>query len=180
MIDEPKQSAPVPDIPDEIRSKLSTPKRPGGFTPKSPEADGNPPLEEEERHEKNLKPFFKKLKEAMEGGKFYRTEIVEREAKVWNAKLKEHEFIREKRSVKVEVEMALGTDGLPYVTGPVGSDETRRVRQLTYKDAPPVDPNFGDLTPAFAEWLFLNHPYDAAVRYFGRSTHVQAWAVAHN
>jgi hypothetical protein len=175
-----EQKAAEPEIPDEIRAKLGKPKRPGGFSPLSHEADGNAEVDEPKTQEKDLSKFFSELKTALASGPFYRTEVVEREAKVWNAKLKEHEYVREKRNVKVEVTLRLGDDGLPYLLEPVSTDETRRIRQMTYKDAPVMSPSLGDLTPEFVEWLYLNHPYDAAVRYFSRSTHVQAWAVAHS
>lgn len=156
----PKTPAPDPEIPDELKSRLSRSKRPAGFAPKSQEAEeDNAPEEKAELGQiKNLGPFFKKLAVVVKAGKFFRS--VE-------------------STGKVPVKLFLGEDGLPYTAEPVTAAETHRIRALQYESAPKQHPQYGDLTPAFAEWLYLNHPYDAAVRYAARATHIQAWAVAH-
>lgn len=174
MSDE-KTPAPDPEIPDELRNKLSRDKRPGGFAPKSPEAEeDNPAVEAGLANKvKDLRPFFKKLAASLKGAKHFRTVTEKHDVK------RDGEWIREERTIKVPVAMFKGEDGLPYTSEPVSADETRRMREKQYADAPPMDRLLGDLTPAFAEWLYLNHAYDAAVRYAGRTTHIQAWAVAH-
>lgn len=68
--------------------------------------------------------------------------------------------------------LALGADGLPFTTTAITADQTREIRSKNYAGSPPMSPITGDLTPVFVEWLYLTHPFDAAVRYFGRSTHV--------
>jgi hypothetical protein len=170
----PKTPAPDPEIPDELKNRLSRPKRPDGFYPKSGEAEEDNAPEERpvEGKVRNLGPFFKKVALAMKGGKFFR-EIVE-----MKDVQRDGEWIREERKIKVPVKLFLGEDGIPYTAEPVTAAETNRIRGLQYADAPKQEPQFGDLTPAFAEWLYLNHPYDAAVRYATRSTHIHAWAVA--
>ena len=188
-MNENKEPAPDPEIPDELRNKLSKPKRPTGYVPKGQEGDGlknkdgtpaTPPEEEEEKTPiANLAPLFKKLAVGFSERKFYKTIIEEKDVKQKIAGSKATEWVRQKREVKIEVGMILGNDGLPYCTEAIPADETKRVRAKSYKDAPPMEANLGDLTPAFSEWLFLNHPYDFAVRYAARSTHIQAWAMAH-
>jgi len=37
-----------------------------------------------------------------------------------------------------------------------------------YPDAPAIDPEAGDKTPAFVDWLTTHHPKDAEERYRGR------------
>ena len=169
--------APDPEIPDEIRSKLASSKRPGGFSPKSLEAEADNPQEGEvaTAKTKDLRKFFQKLKEVIKKGKFFRVEQVERDVEDPETK----EWTRKKYVVKIPVELTLGEDGLPYPAAAVTSQETRRVRELQYPDAPKMDKSLGDLTPDFVEWLYLTHPYDAAVRYYSRTTHVQSWAMAH-
>lgn len=175
---DPKTPAPDPEIPEELRSKLSKPKRPGGFSPKAGEdAEGdNAPVETEEKAEvRDLSKFFKKLELNFSKAKPSRLVVEWKDVK----DEKSGEWMREERKIRVPVKMYLGEDGLPYVNEPVTKAETVRVREASYEGAPPMDRNLGDLTPAFSEWLYLNHSYDAAVRYASRSTHIQAWAVAH-
>lgn len=179
MSDDPKQPAPDPEIPSELRSKLSRPHRPAGYRPKTAGADSlknkdgepaTPPEEvEEAKPIRSTTVFFKKLAVVLKG-KFTRTIIEVKDVR------RKGEWIRETREIKVPVALITGADGLPYTTEPVAADETRRIRALAYKDAPAMNPMTGDLTPEFVEWLYLTHPYDAAVRYAGRSTHVQVAA----
>lgn len=173
MSDDTKQPAPDPEIPDAIKSKMSRPRRPGGFTPKSEAAeDDNAAREEsEEKPIRDTAAFFKKLKVALKGP-FYRIVTEVKDVK------RQGEWVRETRDIRVPVALVAGEDGLPYTTEPVSAEETRKIRCMSYKDAPKMDPNTGDLTPAFVEWLYLTHPYDAAVRYAARSTHVQVAAAA--
>jgi len=42
------------------------------------------------------------------------------------------------------------------------------IRGRTYPGAPKMDGELGDRTPAFVNWLYKNHPQDAAVRYYAR------------
>lgn len=42
------------------------------------------------------------------------------------------------------------------------------IKSKTYPDAPAMDPAMGDKTPAFVNWLYANHPEDAAKRYANR------------
>lgn len=179
MSDDTKQPAPEPEIPAELRSKLAKTRRPAGYRPKTEGADelrnkdgtlATPPEEVEEiKSVRDTKAFFKKLAVVLKG-KFFRTVIEQKDVK------RKGEWVRETREIKVPVALGTGADGLPYTMEPVTADETRRLRGLAYPDAPKMDPNTGDLTPAFVEWLYLNHPYDAAVRYAARSTHVQVAA----
>lgn len=171
MSDDTKQPAPDPEIPDEIKRKVNRKHRPAGFTPKSEAAedDNETPEVEEKGPVRNTKAFFKKLAVVLKG-KFFRTIVEQKDVK------RKGEWIREERTIKVPVALGTGADGLPYTMEPVTADETRRLRGLAYPDAPKMDSNTGDLTPAFVEWLYLNHPYDAAVRYAARSTHVQVAA----
>lgn len=46
-----------------------------------------------------------------------------------------------------------------------------KIKSKGYAGAPPMDPDMGDKTPAFVDWLYENHPEDAARRYYGRKTH---------
>lgn len=179
MSDE-KTPAPDPEIPNELRGTLSKAKRPAGFSPKSPaaEEDNAPEAKLEPAQLRDTEQFFVKLAEVFKGGPFYKIVHEEREVKRRIEGTKEFEYVREKRQVKVEVTLGMGEDGLPYTTEPVSADETRRIRALFYKDAPMCDKNYGDLWPEFVEWLYLNHPYDACVRYAARSTHVQSAALS--
>ena len=43
--------------------------------------------------------------------------------------------------------------------------QIEEVRSRAYPKAPPMDPNLGDRTQAFVNWLFKQHPKDAAIRY---------------
>lgn len=181
MSDDSKPPAPDPEIPNELRSKLSRPHRPAGYRPKTPGADtlknkdGEPATPPEEVQEaspiRDTKAFFKKLAVVLKG-KFTRTIVEVKDVR------RKGEWVRETREIKVPVALGTGADGLPFTTEPVSADETRRIRSLTYKDAPKQDPHFGDITPDFVEWLYLTHPYDASVRYAARSTHVQVAAAA--
>lgn len=45
------------------------------------------------------------------------------------------------------------------------------IKAKVYPDAPEMDPSQGDKTPEFVDWLYDNHPADAAKRYAGRKTH---------
>lgn len=47
-------------------------------------------------------------------------------------------------------------------------EEIEAIRGKTYPKAPKMDGTLGDRTPAFVNWLFKNHPQDAAVRYYAR------------
>lgn len=70
-----------------------------------------------------------------------------------------------------ERKIALGDDNMPMPLvlreGPM-----RSLLAKKYNKAPAMDGDLGDLTPAFVEWLYLNHPSDAATRYYGRITHL--------
>lgn len=174
MSDDTKQPAPDPEIPDEIKRKVNRKHRPAGFTPKSEAAedDNEAPEVEEKGPVRDTKAFFRKLALVLKTTKPMRTVIETKDVK------RKGEWVRETREIKVPVQLGIGADGLPFTTEPVTADETRRIRALGYKDSPKMDSNTGDLTPAFVEWLYLNHPYDAAVRYAARSTHVQVAAAA--
>lgn len=175
----PKEAAPDPEIPDALRSSLGAKKRPAGFAPKSPEAEDDNVQEQAPPPVKlrNLSDFWKKLAVALKSGTFYRQVIEEKDVKRRVPGSKAWEWVREKRTVKVPVEFTVGADGLPYTAEPVDAEETRRIKALSYPGAPAMDRLLGDLTPEFSEWLYLTHPYDAAVRYAGRSTHVQIAAL---
>lgn len=170
-----KTPAPDPEIPDAIRSRLSKSNRPAGFAPRSPEAEEDNAKEEVQELGKprDLRKFFKALAAALKVAKPIRPVTETKDVK------RGEEWFREVRTINVPVELTVGADGLPYAAEAVSAEETHRVRALNYKDAPKMDPQLGDLTPAFVEWLYLNKPYDASVRYFSRSTHVQSWALAH-
>lgn len=166
----PKEAAPDPEIPDELKSKLSRPKRPANYRPISGDEGDNPPEEKLENKLRDVRPFFKKLKLVLKAPQ-YRTVIEEREVKKRVAG--GYEITKVKTPVRTQIELGVGEDGLPFTTTPVSGDETRSLRSRHYPEAPKLSATHGDLTPEFVEWLYLTHPYDAAVRYFGRSTHVQ-------
>lgn len=172
-----KTPAPDPEIPDELRAKVSRPHRPAGYTPKSEAAEEeNVAVETKPAGPlRDLRKFWKQLGAVLKNpDKFVRVEMRER---VVRQKGKPARLVKE--PIKIPVEFTVGQDGLPYPSEAISAEETRRVRALNYQGAPAMDPGLGDLTPQFVEWLYLNHPYDAAVRYgAGRSTHVQADAVA--
>jgi len=184
MSDE-KMPAADPEIPGELRSKLFTSKRPKNFMPKNPEAtdlknkDGSPatPPEEVEEHEplKDLTEFFEKLAAVKAQGTFFRKVKEWREVK--RKVGKNFEFFKEERTVNVPVALNWGDDGLPYLGEAIVGPELHDIRSRTYPDAPKMDPRFGDLTPEFSEWLYLNHPVDAAARYFARQTHISTFAL---
>ena len=44
------------------------------------------------------------------------------------------------------------------------------IKAKTYEGAPAFDPNAGDKTPEFVDWLYDNHPEDANLRYQNRKT----------
>lgn len=185
MIDDitPKEAAPDPEIPSELRAKLARPKRPGGLAGFSPKAgedaedDNAKPEPEPVREVKDLRDFFKRLRVVLKTAKCFKVVIEQKDVRKKIPGSKATEWVREQRKVKIPVTLGIGQDGLPFTTEPVTAEETHRVRCETYPDAPPMDKILGDLTPEFVEWLFLNHPYDATVRYFARSTHVQAAAL---
>jgi hypothetical protein len=177
---ETKQPAADPEIPSELRAKLSKSHRPAGYTPKSEADDLTPPPEViETAPARDLTEFFNKLQEALRRGPFFKTVSEIRDVKRRVPGSRAFEWVRENRIVKVTVEITVGADGLPYPAEAVTAEETRRVRGLTYATAPALEAELGDLTPVFVEWLYLNFPYDAAVRYAGRVTHVQSWALSH-
>ena len=73
------------------------------------------------------------------------------------------------------------TTGQPSVLDYVGADQPlpqgRTLdapvdpnKSKEYPDAPPKNPDAGDKTPAFVNWLYENHPKDAELRYAGRKT----------
>lgn len=172
----PKTAAPDPEIPEEIRTQVSKKFRPAGFAPKSPEAEDDNEKEREveapQRVLREVRPFFKKLKAVLKKGGFTRTNLVEREVREKIAGTKDFTIHIKKVPITRDVELITGDDGLPYVVDPITAEETREIRCRSYPGAPHMGPATGDLTPEFVEWLYLNHPYDAAVRYYGRSTHV--------
>lgn len=45
------------------------------------------------------------------------------------------------------------------------TEQVAEIRGKSYDDAPTLDPELGDRTPAFVNWLWLRHPVDAKVRY---------------
>lgn len=144
----PKEAAPDPEIPDELKSKLSRPKRPANYRPISGDEGDNPPEEKVENKLRDVRPFFKKLAAVMKTARW--------------------QMVGKK---KVQV-LDVGEDGLPFVISGISAEVTREMRAKLYLGSPKMSPTHGDITPEFVEWLYLNHPYDAAVRYFGRSTHV--------
>lgn len=83
-------------------------------------------------------------------------------AKATRAKIREACL---KKSIPVD------DDGLPI---PVGLPEKkhREILAKTYECAPKMDADRGDQTYAFVAWLYLNHPKDAAVRYYGRGNYL--------
>ena len=175
-----KEPAPDPEIPDELRNKLSKPKRPASFTPKSEAAeDDNAPAEAltPAYKPKDLTAFWPQLSSVIRGGKFYRTITEMRERKTRDPITKKWKLVREATDIEEEVKLTEGADGLPYTVDGVDAEETRRIRSLNYPDAPKMDLTDGDLTEEFVEWLYLNHPYDAAVRYYSRLNHVQKAAI---
>jgi hypothetical protein len=44
-------------------------------------------------------------------------------------------------------------------------EQTAEIKGRDYKDAPKMNPELGDRTPAFVNWLWANKPEDAKVRY---------------
>jgi hypothetical protein len=176
---ESKTPAPDPEIPDELRVKVAKAHRPAGFAPKSPEAEDDNAKEETPPPQpmRDTTQFFAKLAEVLKNGTFCKIVIEEREVKQRIPGSRSFKLVRKKVEIEVEVALRIGEDGLPYVDEPVSSEETRRVRNLSYPDAPKCPATYGDLWPDFVEWLYLNHPYDAAVRYAARNTHVQIAAM---
>lgn len=178
-MNEEKQPAPDPEIPDELKAKLAKPKRPAGYSAINDDLDTPAPEVEKVAPLRDTRKFFKALAAVMkDNATFYRTIIEEKDVKRRIAGSRSYETIREKVAVKIPVALVAGEDGLPYASEAISSVETARVRSQQYLGAPKMSPMLGDLTPEFVEWLYLNHPYDAAVRYFARSTHVQAAAIA--
>jgi hypothetical protein len=175
---ETKTVAADPEIPDELRSKLATKKRPGGFVPRAGDdaEDDNAPEETETAGPlRDLRSFFKKLKVVLAKGEksgFFTTVTVMREERTETPGGR-GVIRRFKETVDEQVQVSVGENGLPYPADPVSVEEAHRICALKYADAPAMDGNLGDLTPQFVEWLYLNHPYDAAVRYSARNTHVQ-------
>lgn len=167
----PKEAAPDPEIPDELRSSLNRPHRPAGYTPKSEAAEDDNPKADAPRATplRNLDSFFAKLAEVMKTGAF------EEMPEEYEVRVKGKIEART-RNVMVKV-LDMGANGLPYPVVPVTADMTRRIRAKNYAGAPQQNPGLGDLTPEFVEWLYLNYTFDAVVRYNARSTHVQAAAV---
>lgn len=173
-----KTPAPDPEIPDELKAKLAKSKRPAGYSAINDDLD-TPAPEVEKTTLRDTRKFFKALAAVLkDDATFYRTIIEEKDVKRRIAGSRSYETIREKVAVKIPVALVVGEDGLPYASEAISSTETARVRSQQYPGAPKMSPMLGDLTPEFVEWLYLNHPYDAAVRYFARSTHVQAAAIA--
>lgn len=67
--------------------------------------------------------------------------------------------------------IAVDAIGLP-IARPVKAKEAARIMAKKYPGAPEMDPGLGDRTPVFVEWIYPKHPADAAIRYFGRRTHL--------
>lgn len=179
MSDPAKPEGADPDIPDEVKKKILKPHRPAGFAPKNPGAEeDNPPEEKEQTGPvRDLTAFFAKLAHAVKTGTFYRLETVQKDVRRRVEGSRAFEWVRETREIKIPVLLKLGEDGMPFPVEPVAAAEAKRVKALSYPDAPPQDPKLGDLTPDFSEWLYLTHPYDAAVRYSARNSHVQVAAL---
>lgn len=177
----PKEAAPDPEIPEELRVALNKPHRPLGYAPKSDDPDiqaENAPEVEKATAPRNLKKFWPALAKALETGVFiempeeYQVRVQQRaDGKIsgWTTETRT-------RMSKQKV-LDVGANGLPYLAVPVAASEVARIKALPYRDGPKMDPGLGDLTPAFVEWLYLNHPYEATVRYYGRQTHVQIAAL---
>lgn len=49
------------------------------------------------------------------------------------------------------------------------TENVHAIKARTYEDAPALDPEMGDRTPAFVNWIWANCPQDAKVRYFPRN-----------
>lgn len=179
MSDPAKTANPDPEIPEELRVRLSKPKRPADFKPKSEEAeeDNAKPEPVEQTPIRDTRDFFAKLADALKTGSF-RDQVEEYEVavvkKVGNKTVRT--MATRERTVKVAV-LNVGADGLPYVIAPLAAPAIQKIKETLYPGAPAMDRMLGDLTPEFVEWLYLTHPYDAAVRYFSRSTHVQTAAL---
>jgi len=61
--------------------------------------------------------------------------------------------------------------GQPLPQGRSMDAPVSAIRAKTYEGSPPLDPDAGDKTPAFVDWLYENHPEDANLRYQTRKTH---------
>lgn len=168
-----------PEIPDKLKSRLSKPHRPPGYTPKAgDDDDGTPAQKVVKAKVKNLKPFFDKLNKVLIL-KSFSEEPQEFEVTVHKTVKGKKKIVKEMRirNVKVRI-LHVGEDGLPYPARHITAAEGAEICARQYPGAPKMDPIIGDYSPDFVEWLYLNHPYDAAVRYFARHTHVQAYALA--
>jgi hypothetical protein len=164
-----------PDIPEALKKSMSKPKRPPDYVAIAGEDDTDTPAVEVKKKTRlrDVRPFFKKLDGVLKAG-LYRTEIrmvPVRTTKTVNGE-KVTEERQEEKEVKVKIAFTIGDDGLPYLNGAVTRQLADEYRGKTYEDAPEMNKTFGDLWPEFVEWLYLNHPYDATVRYFGRNTHL--------
>lgn len=155
-----KSPAPDPEIPDELRSKLSKPHRPAGFTPRTQGAEEDNAPDETKRKDapRDLKKFWSEL------------------AKVLPKKQFVTEAVKGQKGMQKRQVFTIGEDGMPYPASHVSTKTLEDVRARKYLLAPAFGP-LGDLTPEFVEWLYLNHPEDAAIRYFARITHVSEAAL---
>lgn len=178
-----KPDGAAPEIPAAIQARASKTYRPRGFAPIAGEQEitdkkGEPMLGEDladtfhaEGDVKNLKPFLKKLAVAIKKPQF----VTEEHEKIVRRR---GEYVKEIRQVKSPVKVVIGEDGLPYPPNGTTKEQFAKARGETYPDAPKQRTDLGDLSPEFVEWLYLNHPYDAALRYYGRHTHVQTFVGA--
>lgn len=65
---------------------------------------------------------------------------------------------------KAAAEKAIPAEPLAGLT----REQIEQFRSRSYTGAPKMDGMLGDRTPAFVNWLYKNHPKDAAVRYYAR------------
>jgi hypothetical protein len=82
-----------------------------------------------------------------------------------NAGLKAHNAKRKASSkaktARQQAEKLMAGEPLKGMT----AAEIDVIRSKSYEGAPAMDATLGDMTPKFVNWLFKNHPKDAAVRY---------------
>lgn len=156
-----KSPAPAPEIPDELRASLGKPKRPAGFTPRTAEAEEDNAPDETKRKAapRDLKKFWIELAKVLEKKQF----VVE--------------AVKGQKGMQKRQVFTIGADGMPYPAYHVSQKTLDDARARKFLAAPALSPTFGDLTPEFVEWLYLNHPEDAATRYFARITHVSQAAL---